>query len=294
MDTLSRLNADFGHAGAIAFELIDAAPMCWLHGSGGRALVSLQGAQVLNWRHHSQGEMLWWSPLSPPGRGSAIRGGIPICWPWFGPHPTDRSQPQHGLVRTVDWSVAAAGSSSGASYLELALTHFAAGSSAELRLRVEVAARLKVELNVLNTGDNALTVTEALHTYFAVQDVGSVALAGLEGCSYRDRTASDQIRVLDGLLVVDGETNAHFDETPDRLRLIDKGRDHVIEIERLGGRSTVVWNPGPGARAMADVVLGGERGFLCVESGNIGSSAVTIPPGCSHHLGVRYSILGRM
>ncbi len=280
---------NYGIEGRVAFEMQQNTGFVRLSGDGGEALVALQGAQVLSWRTAAAGEMLWWSPLSPVTAGAPTRGGIPLCWPWFGPHPTDPSRPMHGLIRTELWTVDAAWVEEGAACVSLALE--AAG--ARVRLTAKAGARLSVTLETENVGTQPLTITEALHTYFAVADVGQIQVIGLDGCNYRDRTENDAVKAQRGALTIVAETNAHFDVTPDHLVLIDRGRGHSISIDRTGGASTVVWNPGASAAKMADVPPGGERQYLCVESGNIGLRAVTLAAGERHSIGATYTVAPR-
>ncbi|MEQ1650419.1 MAG: hypothetical protein ABL901_16280, partial [Hyphomicrobiaceae bacterium] len=183
--------ARFGLAGRVGFEVRDGAAFLHLKGDGGEAAVSLQGAQVLSWRHGKFGEMLWWSSLSPVRPALPIRGGIPICWPWFGPHPTEAAWPQHGLVRTEIWEVVEAGFLEGEA--RAALETQSAG--ALLRLDVAVGETLSLTLTTEPLEDQPLPLTEALHTYFAVGDVGQVRVVGLDGYWYRDRTQNDAANI---------------------------------------------------------------------------------------------------
>lgn len=287
MSAIDALERVFGRARAVSFGHEGAAVVVRLAGRGGEATVALQGAQVLSWVNAQHGEMLWWSPLSPAGTGAPIRGGIPICWPWFGPHATDVGRPMHGLARTTFFEVASSGENNGCGFVVLT----ARIGEARLKVRVEAGADLDVKFETQNDGPEPLSITEALHTYFAVEDVGRVAVHGLDECRYRDRTRDDAWTTQSGALVVRGETNAHFDDTPDIIRISDPLRGHDIEILRTGGRSTVVWNPGASATKMADVPSGEERRFLCVESGNVGAAEVVVEPGRVHRLGVRYGVV---
>lgn len=286
MTSTDDLTRRFGRPGLVEFHRSGAADVVKLGGRGGQATVSLQGAQVLSWVNEAHGEMLWWSASSPAGTGAPIRGGIPICWPWFGPHATDTSLPAHGLARTTFFDVASTGTRDGNGFVVLA----ADIGDARLDVRVEAGAVLDVVFETTNRGRAPLGITEALHTYFAVGDVERVGVHGLDGCRYRDRTENDAWKEQSGALMIGAETNAHFDDTPAALRLSDAQRGHDIVIERSGGRSTVVWNPGRSAAKMADVPAGEERRFLCVESGNVGAAAVVVDAGASHRLGVNYSV----
>lgn len=286
MTAVEDLERRFGRAGAVVFGTSGAAVVAKVLGRGGEATVALQGAQVLSWVNAECGEMLWWSTLSPAGTGAPIRGGIPICWPWFGPHATDATKPAHGLARTAMFEVVSTGANDGCGFVVLSTKI----GEALLKVRVECGAHLDVRFETLNEGRAPLAVTEALHTYFAVEDVTRVSVHGLDGCRYRDRTQGDIWKEQHGPVIAVEETNAHFDDTPDVLRLSDPLRGHDIKITRIGGRSTVVWNPGRSATKMADVPTGEERRFLCVESGNVGAAETVVDPGRVHRLGVHYAV----
>lgn len=286
MNSVDGLERAFGRPNAVGFARSGSAVVVKLTGRGGRATVALQGAQVLSWVNDEHGEMLWWSALSPAGTGAPIRGGIPICWPWFGPHATDPSKSQHGLARTVFFDVTSTGVQDGNGFAVLAATI----GDARLEVRVQAGAELDVTFQTQNTGAAPLSITEALHTYFAVEDVTRVSVDGLDGCRYRDRTDNDTWKTQQGPLVAVRETNAHFDDTPDTLTIRDPLLRREVLVARSGGRSTVVWNPGRSAAKMPDVPPGDEHRFICVESGNVGSAAVVVAPGREHRLGVTYRV----
>ena len=161
---------------------------------------------------------------------------------------------------------------------------------AELRFTVVAGRTLYIALQTKNVGDVTLSITEALHSYFRVGDIDAVAVEGLDGCRYRDNTDGGAWKVQRGAINPTRETNAHFEETPDRLVIDDRSLSRRITIARSGGRSSVVWNPGANVPRLGDVPAGGERHFVCVESANIGARAMTVPPGADHTLAVTYAI----
>lgn len=252
--------------------------------------IALQGAQVLRWRPKGHADVLWCGPLPEAATGKAIRGGIPICWPWFGPHATAPALPQHGLVRTVEWELAQTAAT--AAGVQAVFTHTAA--TGPVQLLVEVGERLRLQLTTANFSSAPLTITEALHTYFAVADVGAISIHGLDGCIYRDNTDAGRSKMHSGPLRIARETIALFDVAPELCTIDDPGDDpglsRRIQIRRAPGRSTVVWNPGAAATAISDLAAGAEKHFVCVESGNTGTSAVTIAPNRRHHLEVTYEV----
>ena len=160
-----------------------------------RASVCLQGAQLTHWQPHAQGApVLWLSPAARYAPGSAIRGGIPVCWPWFGPAGAGAAAaPDHGFARTRDWVVTDSGQDpDGRTRLCLRLTDSDATRALwpqtfALDLHIAVGATLTLALVTRNTGTAACSITEALHSYFHVGDIGAVRLLGLEGADYTDK-----------------------------------------------------------------------------------------------------------
>ena len=250
------------------------------------AKIALQGAHVLSWQPKGQADLLWCAPLPPAGTGKAIRGGVPICWPWFGPHASDSSQPQHGLVRTVDWRLVETKLADDGAHVTFEIESY----GAHLRMEVRAGAELRLALTTRNTSAAPLTITEALHTYFRVGDAGTAEVGGLDGCAYRDNTDGGREKTWRGVCRMERETIAVFETAPDVAEIIDPMLKRRIHIQRTGGRSTVAWNPVDNIAPLKDVPAGGQRQFVCVESGNVWSSAVTIASGTEHRLEVQYAI----
>jgi D-hexose-6-phosphate mutarotase len=266
-----------------------------LAGAPGSARIALQGAQLLAWQPRGQAQVLWCSPMARPGSGKAMRGGIPICWPWFGPHVSDPAQPQHGYARNGVFSLDEIERVPEGWRLRLSLaagTTQVSGEAEHLSLTIEylIGAALAVEAETGNAGPVEAPVSFAFHTYFSVGDVRRVRVDGLDGAEYRDNADQGRPKRQAGPLHVAKETVALFDESPARVRLVDPVLGRTIAITRNGCASTVVWNPMAAAASMADIPAGGELGFLCVESGAVGSSAVTLPPGAKHRAGVEYRL----
>jgi glucose-6-phosphate 1-epimerase len=248
--------------------------------------IALQGAQVLQWRPNAAKEVLWCAPLPPANTGKAIRGGIPICWPWFGPHATDQNAPQHGLVRNPNWALAATRASDDGAHI--ALTHAAFGC--DLRLEIAMSSDLKMSLSAHNTTSAPITITEALHTYFHVANVTTTRITGLDGCTYRDNTDDMREKVQRGPITCSRETVAVFPDTPDIVEIEDPGLKRRIRVTRTGGRSTVVWHPGASVAGFADIPAETATQFVCVESGNVSPNGVIIAPASTHRLEVAFDL----
>ena len=252
------------------------------------AHVYLLGAQVTHYRPAAGEPLLWLSPLSPFQIGKAIRGGIPVCWPWFGPHPSRSDLPAHGLARTRAWQpLDVAQMSDGRTRLRLLLPEDAETFAAwphrfALTLTATVGDALEIELSTTNTGDNPLSYTDALHTYFKVGEVRRVSVQGLSGEPFVHSTRKHR-GVQSGPILFDGGEVNHI-HVPSRgvVMIDDASMGRRINVLKAGSEATVVWNPGEaGGTAMKDVGAHWNE-FVCVEAGTCGDAQIILLPGASH------------
>lgn len=295
---LSRLNGDFGIPQQVLF----------VSGPGGliqidinnqyaTATIVLQGAHVMTYQPHNQQPVLWLSAHGKFAPGKSIRGGVPLCWPWFGPHASMTTYPGHGFARTVMWEVTGVHSTNdGGTRLEFRLP--AASKNAqqwphlsEVALHVTVGARLELVLITRNTGDQAFVLGDALHTYFRVSDVRRIAIQGLAGCPYVDKVDGSKRKTQTGDVTIAAETDRiYLDSTGDCV-IHDPGYGRQIRIAKRNSRSTIVWNPWiEKAEKMGDLGPDGYLHMVCVESANADVDVVTLAPGKEHHLQVVYSV----
>jgi D-hexose-6-phosphate mutarotase len=302
-DSAAELNERHGLAGALVFRTGPGGLLfADIDNAQARACVCLQGAQLTHWQPHTQAHpVLWLSDAARYLPGKAIRGGVPVCWPWFGT-PADRpGGPAHGFARTLPWQVAGSGQEAdGATRLCLQLADGPAtrplwpGAFA-LALQITVGQTLALQLVTRNTGEQPLRITEALHTYFRIGDIASVAVQGLAGASFLDALAQaagapDARRVQDGALCFDAECDRVYD-SGGPCWIDDPLLRRRLHIDATGSASTVVWNPWEGkAQRLGDLGDAGWRSLLCVESGNALERAVTVAPGGEHRLEVRYRV----
>lgn len=267
-----------------------------------RASVCLQGAQLLSWQPRSQAQpVVWLSPAAREVRGKSLRGGAPVCWPWFGPHPGG-TLPAHGFARNVDWELTAAGrAEDGAIELDFAL-HDSAATRAlwphafALALRMHIGDELELELLSENRGAEEFLLGEALHTYFQVGDIGAVAVEGLEGCTFVDSAAGGVRGRQEGAIGFTGEFDRVYLGVPGEARIVDRQLGRCIRVRQSGAAAMVVWNPWDAKAArlgdLGDGVQGrgGWRDMVCVESANALDHVVRVAPGATHRLAVRYSV----
>ena len=255
------------------------------------AMVSLHGAHVLTFQPHGQQPALWRSARSIYQAGKAIRGGIPICWPWFGPHPTDASKPAHGFARTSLWRVlATAALANGATQILLRL-HDSDATAAlwphtfDVRAVITVGPQLRVELIMRNPGASAYTCSGALHSYFSISDIGAIKIDGLDGGDYLDKVDGGQRKTQAGPITFGGEVDRVYLNTDATCTIDDPGVARRVTVAKTGSRTTVVWNPWlDKARRLADFGDEEYRGMVCIETANADGDSVTIAPGGEHRL----------
>ena len=270
--------------------------MALVRGAGAEATIDLQGATVTHFRPAGEDPVLWLSTRAVYAPGRAIRGGIPICWPWFGPHPDDPGKPDHGFARNRRWSVlGAAIAEDGATVIRLGLwddevTRDLWPHSFALELEVAVGVALRVSLIARNTGSAPFTCTGALHSYLAVGDVTRIAIHGLEGCAYVDKVDGGAEKVQQGAVTIVGETDRVYRDTVATCTIDDPVLGRRIAVAKRGSRSTVIWNPWQEkARRLTDFDDDAYPRMLCVEAGYPRTGValddtITIAPGAEHHL----------
>jgi len=261
------------------------------------ATISLQGGHVVTWRPKHQFEpVLWVSKLAKFTPGNAIRGGVPICWPWFGAHPTNAFLPGHGYARLEPWELTSVQTLSNDA-TELSLTcgksdlsqlHWQA--EVRLELKITVGDTLELSLTTMNESDHAITFTEGLHTYFQISDISNIRVLGLEGSDYIDLVNQNEQRTQQGAITFDGELGRIFLNNQSTCVIEDPVFKRRIRIEKTGSNSTAVWNPGLGvASKMDDLGAVGWRDMVSVESANAMENSLTVAAGASHTMSATYT-----
>lgn len=256
--------------------------------------VALHGAHVMEWMPAHSDPVLYMSPDALIELGKPIRGGIPVCWPWFGPHP-DSSKPAHGLVRTMMWELDRARETPDGVDIVLKLSDSPESRllwpfGFEARLHVSMGLELEVGLEVTNTDSKAWTMTGALHSYFSVGDVRQITIHGLHGTQYVEGRLSPDKRPQEGPVVIDQEVDRLY--ASDAPVIVDDPVMHrELRIEKAGSLSTVVWNPWiEKSTRLADLPDEAYPDFVCVETTNAGDDAVTLEPGETHLLFTRLCV----
>ncbi len=271
----------------ISAETRGGLPVICIRNDYAETKISSYGAHVLSYIPKGEKDLLWISGKSWWEQGKPIRGGIPVCWPWFG----SAGAPAHGIARISNWKLdSARPEADGSTTLEFALD---ADNmySLDARLTVNAGAELSVSLRTSNRGFKPFTLSEALHTYFSISDIANVKVCGLE---YDD--LPDEARPFPGFrngeLYFEQETDLVCQPGKKILVVEDSGWNRKIRIQRTGSHSAVVWNPWIAkSRRMEDFGDEEYRSMLCVEAANAREGSRVLIPGSVHTVGTRISLI---
>lgn len=299
---LDALNAAFALPGVLRF----------VEGRGGlmlieidnglvRATLTTHGAQVLSYRPaEARDDLLFVGERAYFAPDQEIKGGVPICWPWFGRDPAEPERIIHGFARLRDWSVLACETRpDGAIWVCFGLaddeaTRVLWPHDFNLWVEVTVGATLSVSLTTRNAGDEPFAITQGLHAYFKIGDPAQVRVLGLDGCRYLDKAAdapSDAVGVQSGPLGFEAEVNRIYESVPPSLVIEDDALRRRIRIDSHHSRTCVVWNPWiAGARAMPDLDDEDYLRFVCVETVNAASEVIRVAPRQEARIGAEYRL----
>jgi glucose-6-phosphate 1-epimerase len=255
--------------------------------SSATAKVALQGAHLFEYQRVGQEAILWLSEISDFEQGRAIRGGVPLCWPWFG-FSEDKTLPQHGFARTTMWEFVSANEIDDS---ETTLLFRLSNSEQTLKiwnykflleLQITISKELKMELKTTNLDDKAFKISQALHTYFSVSHISEVAIKGLDKKPYLD-ALSWQKEVQGGNIRFEEEIDRVYQEVNNEIILVDKNRE--IYIKNTNSASVVVWNPWiEKTSRMSAMKEDAYEHFVCIESANAFDDTRAIEPKQSHTL----------
>jgi glucose-6-phosphate 1-epimerase len=283
------LDRQFGIPGVVKVcEGNGALPRVQITGPFGAGEVYLHGAQVTSWKPVGHDEVLFMSTKSRWEEGQAIRGGIPICFPWFRAKADNPQAPAHGLVRTKSWEIESIVENESGVAVSLCT-----GSDertrrwwpGEFRLihRVTFGSELRLELVCINTGTTPSRFEEALHTYNRVANVHEVRLRGLDSVRYLDNMDSNKEKMERGDIAIAAPTDDAYRNAQSPVDLLDPSAKRRIRLRKEHSLNTVVWNPwSEGAARLQDLGDGEWKQFLCVEAANILDAAATVAPGQEH------------
>ena len=295
------LNQQFSNIKGIRFiDGNNGLPFIKIDNQNASALISIYAGQVLSYQPSGASEdMMFISDNAYFMDGKAIKGGVPICWPWFGSASTKKGEklPDHGFVRDNFWTVSSCNALENGD-TKIKLTFIASKTTQtlwaykfNLSLEITIGNRLTLELVTENTGDECFSITEAFHTYFKVGDINKINILGLEKTDYLDKSNHFSPSIQTGTLKISKETDHIYTDIQHNITLIDPVFKRKITLKASGNKNVVVWNPWQvGAQKIADLNDGDYQQFVCIEMANVGSEKIKIQPNQHHRLITHYCL----
>jgi glucose-6-phosphate 1-epimerase len=294
---INQLNEHFGLPGVLAFQATASglirADVTTPHAT---ATVYLQGAHVAAWQPAEHKPVIFTSRKTELKPGKAIRGGVPIAFPWFANRHDGKTGPSHGFARIQDWTLAFAALAGEDLHLTFTLGPNELSRSLgfdqfRLAYQLTIGRTLTMQLTVANDGGAPLVFEEALHTYYAVTDIHEIAISGLDGVSYLDKVDHFNKKLQHGDITVTGPTDRVYLDTTATCVLKDHAGKRHISVAKTGSTTTVVWNPWEeGAAKLADMDPTEWHEFVAIETVNAATDAITLAPGATHTMQARVTV----
>lgn len=303
-EQMQQLYSQYGELSGVHIELHRELLAVRIENRAAVATLFLQGAQLASYTPKGQEELIWCSESCDYRNGQPLRGGIPICWPWFGDFERNPSAvrdmvstdnpPPHGFARLLPWQL---------SDIQLVDTQktdvtftlktsesekYATAFDCNLKLVVSVGVALTVKLTVENSSNKTINFASALHSYFAIGDIENVSINGFEDLEYIDCVNNGSKETQYGTVIIDRETDRIYQGSNKEINIIDRDRKRVIRMTSAGSNSTVLWNPWiEKSKRLSNFDDEDYRNMLCIETGNIGNDAIRLMPGASHSLSLK-------
>lgn len=267
---------------------------CWrVRSAEAELLIAEQGAQILSYQRTDEPPIIWLSEQAAFQTGQSVRGGVPLCWPWFGdlarnPTPIQAAYlqpnqaPAHGLARTLPWQLDDLLTEAHQIRLNFSLStkelpHWP--HAVQPKLSISLGDRLSISLENHNLGDRPVCLSQALHTYFAVSDVRNIRIQGLEGCRYLETLEGWEERQQQAELSIEGETDRIYLNTPPLMRIQDPIWGRQICLKAEGSASAIVWNPWiDKAKRLSQFADDAWQRMLCIETANVLDDSLTLAP----------------
>lgn len=264
-----------------------------------KAVIFPHGAHLAEWQPAGHKPVLYMSPNSQFAPMKPIRGGVPVCLPWFGPNAAKPETPPHGFARLLEWSVTGVTESDSGVEVHLQLNSNQAPEAMRVGdfiadLRFSIGKELRMTLTMKNTGSSPLTFEEALHTYYVVSDVRNISVSGLQGVEYISKSEGG-VRKTDDQPAIKftGETDRGYLNTESTCTIDDPGLKRKIIVAKTNSKTTVVWNPFvKRATELTDIGADNWTGFVCVETANVMENKITLPAGQTHEMAAHVRVEG--
>lgn len=258
--------------------------------------VFLQGAHLTRFQPRDGSNLLWVSDAEDYQPGKPIRGGIPVCWPWFGTHPDHSEAPSHGLVRNTPWRWQVVEDTPDYCYIrfftQTSGDHPAFPHKVEVQLGMELDTALRLSLTTTNLSDSAFVLSQALHSYFAVANLDQAQISGLDGFPYYDKVTGERA-IWPEAFAIDREIDRIVQDSGQPIELRQPGAPGIL-LERSGSESVVIWNPWvEKSKSLSNFEDDDYLHMLCIESANADQDSRLIAPGDTHTLKTTISAVHR-
>ncbi len=314
---IQKLNEKFAHNEQVKFvESSDGFVLIEIENPLAKACISLYGGQLLDFQPHELSEPVFWQSKKAIFRqAKAIRGGVPVCWPWFGNiksgkksgnNSADKSAdniklPAHGFARISTWKVKSIKTLDDKATevllklpCESVCEQYQAlqnGFEAKLSLRIVIGKQLSMELITKNSGKYPVRISEAFHSYFYTANINDVVVTGLDNTDYIDKLHNKRVFRQGGDISLSTETDRIYVDTASTVTIVDRQLNRAIEISKSGSMSTVIWNPWEeNSKVMSDMPDKGWQSMLCVEVANVAHNEVLVQPEETHTMSMQVSI----
>lgn len=261
------------------------------------AVISIYGAQVLSYQPKGQTkDLLFVSEKAFFEEGKEIKGGIPICWPWFAMDQEKVGKTMHGFTRRMLWQLEETSvTNDGETVVVFSLSENAESLTIwphvfKLLLTVRIGKTLKLSLQTTNTGDSSFIITQALHTYFAIDEITQVKVKGLNEISYFDKVTGKTMIQKDDVFI-DQEVDRIYQDAPLQLTLLDESSDRKVIIDSKGSKTAIIWNAWVDlSKRSADLADDAYKHYICIETANAAQDRIIIEPSKSHTIAVEYTV----
>ncbi len=251
------------------------------------AEIYLHGGHLTHYQPKGEAALIFDAKKSKVTPPKSVHAGIPICWPWFGPHPSDENKPQHGFARDSVWEIESTKIlSSQETEIILTLQESAYSRtlfdfSFTLELTFRLGSSCSVSLKTVNTDQKSFIITQALHSYFAISDLSNIEIEGIRDTPFIDYTDEKKEKVEKSVLTIAKETNRVYLPSSEPCIIHDSGLKREIVISKEGSNSTTIWNPWRESR-IHDLPDNSYRRFVCIESTNALEDKIKLAPNTAH------------
>jgi glucose-6-phosphate 1-epimerase len=251
----------------------------------------LQGAHITRYQPATGVDVLWMSDSAIYHPAKALRGGIPLCWPWFGANTENPDRPQHGYARTSEFGVVSTLANEQASSIVVSLDPAQAPftdwhNKVGLEFEIRLSDALWMEMRSHNLSDSPLTLSNALHSYFSISKRSQVSIPAVTRLTYLDKLQNYLAQQQSSAISINGEVDRVYQAPPEAIELLDSGKGINTSIRSWGNNNLVIWNPGQqNAQSLADFDDDGYERMICIEPANALEQSITLQPGECHRLG---------